>query len=98
METKQLILEKHCGKVSVIYRINAYAAMQEYAEHYHASQTEMPCDLAKKILDARDALIVGDMHEAYHQLCIMADPELCNLDHWEKLQDIVSQSQLKGGK
>ena len=44
METKQLILEKHCGKVSVIYRINAYAAMQEYAEYYHTSQTEMPSD------------------------------------------------------
>jgi len=44
METKQLILEKHCGKVSVIYRINAYAAMQEYAEYYHASHTEMPSE------------------------------------------------------
>ena len=44
MEAKELILEKHCGKVSVIYRINAYAAMQEYAEYYHTSQTEMPSD------------------------------------------------------
>ena len=44
---------------------------------------------AKKLLLIRDELVKGNTHEAYHQLCLIADPELTNLDHWRKLETIA---------
>lgn len=45
--------------------------------------------IAKKLLLIRDELVKGNAHEAYHQLCLIADPELTNLDHWNKLETIA---------
>ena len=48
-------------------------------------------DIANKILKVRDALVKDDWDEAYHQLCLIADPTLTNLNHWEKLERIADE-------
>jgi hypothetical protein len=43
---------------------------------------------APKLLAIRDALVKGDVEEAYHQLYSLADPEFCNLQPWAELERI----------
>lgn len=53
-------------------------------------------EMARKILKCREALIVNDVDEAYHQLCAIADPTLMSPDHWKALEEFVADKQ-KGG-
>lgn len=47
------------------------------------------CQTAQRLLLMRDELVKGNIPEAYHQLCLIADPELENLNHWQKLETIA---------
>lgn len=42
------VLEKHCGKVSEVYRRDAYKAMREYALLYHEAKSEIDFDGLKQ--------------------------------------------------
>jgi hypothetical protein len=44
---------------------------------------------ARKLLEIRDSLIQNQFDEAYHQLCLIADPLLENLNHWAELETIA---------
>lgn len=46
-------------------------------------------EMARKILKAREALIINDVDDAYHQLCAIADPTLTSPDHWKALEEFV---------
>jgi hypothetical protein len=48
--------------------------------------TAIPCDVAKKIIAARDALIAGNTDEAYHQLYSIADPAFESFTPWATLE------------
>lgn len=52
-------------------------------------------DVAKKLLLIREALIQDNNEEAYHQLCLIADPLLKNLDHWKELEDSAKGNKTK---
>ena len=56
----------------------------EITEHKEAFTFDV--EVARKILNARDALILNDVDEAYHQLCAIADPTFTSLDHWKALE------------
>jgi len=47
-------------------------------------------DIANKILKARDAFVEDDYDEVYHQLCLIADPNLSSINHWGELEEIAS--------
>lgn len=51
------------------------------------SPSDIPPDVARKIIAARDALITGTggMFEAWHQLYMIASPEP-NIDPWRALE------------
>lgn len=42
--------------------------------------------VAQKILAAKEALVVGDHNEAYHQLYSIADPEFISFEPWQNLE------------
>lgn len=48
---------------------------------------ETPNVLAEKLLAMRNALIRGDLNEAYHQLYTIADPEFESLTPWKNLEE-----------
>lgn len=48
--------------------------------------SDIPPDVAKKILAARDALIVNHTDEAFHQLYSIADPKFESYEPWEILE------------
>lgn len=52
----------------------------------HTDPASLPKDIRLKLLKARDALVVGDIDEAYHQLYSIASPEFSSLDPWVKLE------------
>ena len=41
---------------------------------------------AATIIAMRDALIAGELNEAYHQLYTVADPEFCQMEPWRNLE------------
>lgn len=60
-------------------KLNIHGVMQGWPD----------CHTAQRLLAIRDELVKGNTHEAYHQLCLIADPELENLNHWQKLETIA---------
>lgn len=48
--------------------------------------SDIPPDVAKKILAARDALIVNNTEEAFHQLYSIADPTFTDNHPWRVLE------------
>lgn len=48
---------------------------------------EIPPDVARKILAARDALIKGDVDAAYHALYAIANPGFDSYDPWNALEN-----------
>jgi hypothetical protein len=56
---------------------------------------------AADLLAVRNALIAGDINEAYHQLRMMADPS-CDIalhtgDHWTEWEDATGRNGYRGG-
>ncbi len=50
----------------------------------------IPQDIARKLLQARDALLRQDLAAAYHQLYAIADPGCRNLDAWAALETVAA--------
>jgi hypothetical protein len=50
-------------------------------------------ELAERILNIRDCLVKSDYTEAYHQLIMIADTDLENVNHWEKLESLTRKKQ-----
>lgn len=66
-----------------------YKVLFEQSHKHVVMQGWPDCHTAQRLLAIRDELVKGNTHEAYHQLCLIADPELENLNHWQKLETIA---------
>jgi len=78
----------------VIEAMGEYAsALQSENERLKAEREWISPEVADKIIRARDAIVEDDYTEAYHQLCLIADPTLCNLNHWKRLERIADNLQ-----
>ncbi len=49
--------------------------------------SEIPPDVARKIIAARDAHLEGDDSEVWHQLYAIADPAFTNFEPWKVLEE-----------
>lgn len=49
------------------------------------SPSDIPPDVARKIIAARDAIVLSDYYDAWHQLYMIASPEP-NIDPWRALE------------
>lgn len=58
----------------------------------------LPPDVCRKILLARDAIIMDDISEADHQLYAIACPDFCELKPWDKIEAVVKQDDCKRGE
>jgi hypothetical protein len=52
--------------------------------------------LARQLIEIRDNLVKGDVTEAYHVLCQIADPDLSELNHWAKLEALINSPNPSG--
>jgi 8-oxo-dGTP diphosphatase len=77
-----LALSRDNGKPMYIYEISA---------RLEADTDPISMNVAKKILAARDALIHGNLDEAYHQLYAIASPHFDKREPWKKLEDTVDE-------
>lgn len=51
---------------------------------------ELPVEVVEKILKARDALVVGNRDEAYHQLYGIASPGYDSYSPWKEMEEQVN--------
>jgi hypothetical protein len=61
---------------------------------FHLNKSTMINDLgllANQLLKIRDALVIEDYEEAYHQLYLIADPETEKLDPWAEIEDLAEE-------
>ena len=64
------------------------------SEHPTTDPVSLPMDVKRKLLAARDALTVGDIQEAYHQIYSIASPYYNKLEHevWTALETVTPDS------
>lgn len=63
------------------------ARFKQYIVDGPEADSALPVDLVIKLLKMRDALIIGDTSEAYHQLYSIADPAFQSYGPWQKLEE-----------
>ena len=56
------------------------------ADPRESGADKIPVEVMKKILLCRDAIIAGDVNEAYHQLYSIASPNFDEYEPWDKFQ------------
>jgi signal recognition particle subunit SEC65 len=61
-------------------------------------QNKLPNEVVKKILKARDALVLGDRDEAYHQLYGIASPQYDQYFPWRELEHQVNYQEYSVGQ
>jgi TPP-dependent pyruvate/acetoin dehydrogenase alpha subunit len=70
-----------------------------YASQFKASEPiEKEQEIAVKLIAIRDALVKEDYSEAYHQLYLIADPEMESTEPWKKLEDIARKQTDNGDR
>lgn len=55
----------------------------------HTDPSQLPRDVARKVLAAHEALIRDDLDEAYHQLYLIADPTCTSFTPFAKLEAVA---------
>jgi len=51
-------------------------------------------EIAENLISVRDSLVMKDYDEAYHSLCLIADPDLKYINHWSRLEGLAKSSTL----
>lgn len=52
--------------------------------------TQLPAEVVDKLLRARDALVYGDLDEAYHQLYAIANPKFDSFLPWKEMEEQIN--------
>jgi hypothetical protein len=56
------------------------------------SPSNIPIDIAKKLIVIRDALVQENIAEAWHHLYSIADPEFESYTPWATLETLAAQN------
>lgn len=54
------------------------------------TQPQLPAEVVHRILKCRDALVMGDRDEAYHQLYAIASPAFDKYFPWDEMEKQIS--------
>jgi len=54
------------------------------------NNTQLPAEVVHRILKCRDALVMGDRDEAYHQLYAIASPAFDKYFPWDEMEKQIS--------